>query len=151
MALAAEAQAVATAVLGPHSPKWMETLPAAALAIIFGMTNGLILPGPPLMIAAVLFFELVEAADAAAEMTPQRIRILAIEVEAAVLDGGRGGHQGELGEAVQPLRGLGRRAQSSGSKSLTSPPKWTLKAEVSNCSIGADAALAGAAALARKP
>ena len=46
MALAAEAQAVETAVFGPHRPKWMETLPAAALAIILGMTNGLIRPGP---------------------------------------------------------------------------------------------------------
>ena len=47
MALAAEAQAVATAVFGPHRPKWIEMLPAAALAIILGMTNGLIRPGPP--------------------------------------------------------------------------------------------------------
>ena len=47
MAWAAEAQAVETAVLGPHRPNWIEMLPAAALAIIFGMTNGLILPGPP--------------------------------------------------------------------------------------------------------
>ena len=46
MAWAAEAQAVEMAVLGPARPKWMEMLPAAALAIIFGMTNGLILPGP---------------------------------------------------------------------------------------------------------
>ena len=41
------AQAVDTAVLGPHRPKWIDTLPGAALAIIFGMTNGLILCGPP--------------------------------------------------------------------------------------------------------
>src|SRR5262245_20245750 len=37
VALAAEAQAVESAVLGPHKPKRMETLPGAALGIIFGM------------------------------------------------------------------------------------------------------------------
>ena len=29
------------------SPKWIEMLPEAELAIIFGMTNGLIRVGPP--------------------------------------------------------------------------------------------------------
>ena len=49
MALAAEAQAVETAVFGPHRPNSIEMLPAAALAIILGMTNGLMRPGPLLM------------------------------------------------------------------------------------------------------
>src|SRR5207248_11303673 len=48
MAWAAEAHAVETAVFGPARPKWMEMLPAAALGIIFGITNGLILCGPSL-------------------------------------------------------------------------------------------------------
>src|SRR5262249_50014380 len=47
MASAADAHAVETARLGPHRPKWIETLPAAALGIIFGMTNGLMPRGPP--------------------------------------------------------------------------------------------------------
>src|SRR5438105_4978348 len=45
--IAAEAHAVEMAVLGPLSPNWIEMLPDAELAIILGMTNGLILPGPP--------------------------------------------------------------------------------------------------------
>src|SRR5207247_7425816 len=46
-ALAAEAHAVETAVLGPHKPYLMETLPAAELGIILGMTKGLMPRGPP--------------------------------------------------------------------------------------------------------
>ncbi len=47
MALAADAHAVETAVLTPHRLNWIERLPGAAFGIILGMTNGLILPGPP--------------------------------------------------------------------------------------------------------
>ncbi len=46
MALAAEAQAVATAEHGPLSPQRIDTCPLAALTMSFGMTNGLIRDGP---------------------------------------------------------------------------------------------------------
>ena len=46
IALAAEAQAVATAEHGPFSPQRIETWPLAALTISLGITNGLIRDGP---------------------------------------------------------------------------------------------------------
>ena len=46
MAWAALAHAVAIAVFGPISPKWIEMWPEAALAIILGTTNGPIRLGP---------------------------------------------------------------------------------------------------------
>ena len=46
IALAAEAQAVATAEHGPFKPQRIETWPLAALTISLGITNGLIRDGP---------------------------------------------------------------------------------------------------------
>ena len=46
IALAAEAQAVATAEHGPCRPQRIETWPLAALTISLGITNGLIRDGP---------------------------------------------------------------------------------------------------------
>ena len=46
MALAAEAQAVATAEFGPRRPQRIETWPLAALTISLGIVNGLIRDGP---------------------------------------------------------------------------------------------------------
>ncbi len=46
IALAAEAQAVATAEHGPFNPQRIETWPLAALTISLGITNGLIRDGP---------------------------------------------------------------------------------------------------------
>ena len=47
--VAAVAQAVATAVLGPCRPKRIETLPLAALTISLGTVNGLTRPGAALV------------------------------------------------------------------------------------------------------
>ena len=46
MAWAAEAQAEATAELGPLMPKWIETLPEPALHMSLGTMNGLTRDGP---------------------------------------------------------------------------------------------------------
>ena len=75
-------------------------------------------------------------------MTPQRKGSSLAKSRPLSLTAAIGGHQGELGEAVEPAGRLGVQ-DGSGLKFLTSPPKWTLKAVVSNCSIGADAAPAG--------
>ena len=147
MALAADEQAVATVVFGPRRPKWIEMLPAAALAIIFGMTNGLTRPGPLVDERRVLLLELGSPPMPLPRMHAAAERVFLGEVEAAVLDGLGGGDHGELGEAVEPAGRPGRRGTGSGSKSLTSPPNLTLKAVVSNCVIGRDAALAGEQAL----
>src|SRR5262249_31068980 len=56
--------------------------------------------------AGVLLLPLVEAADAAAQDGAAAVRVLLREVQAAVLDGGDGRHQGELGEAVEVAGGL---------------------------------------------
>ena len=48
MACPAEEHAVETAVLGPMRPNSIDTVPDAELAIILGIVNGFIRPGPPL-------------------------------------------------------------------------------------------------------
>ena len=64
MALAALAQAVAIAEVGPFRPYLIETWPLAALTISLGMVKALICRGPFSMQVAVLLLELVEPADA---------------------------------------------------------------------------------------
>ena len=82
MALVAEAQAVATAVFGPRRPKWIETLPLAALTISLGIMNGLTRVGPAVEQLAVLLFDLVQAADAAADEHAAAERVALREVDA---------------------------------------------------------------------
>ena len=57
--------------------------------------------------AGVLLFEFVQPADAAADDDAAAEGVFLGEVQAAVLDGFEGGDHGELGEAVEPPDGLG--------------------------------------------
>ena len=127
MAWAAEAQAVATAVFGPHQAELDRDVAAGRVGDHLGdderadpararrscsavccSSNSFSPPMPLPMI------------DAAAE------RVLLGEVDAAVRDRLVGGDQGELREPVELAGRLGVERAVSGSKSLTSPPKWTL-------------------------
>src|SRR5437764_6592097 len=60
-----------------------------------------------LQIAGVLLFELIEAANAAAEDHTEAIEVFAFEIETAILQSGHGGDQGKLSEAIEPAGGLG--------------------------------------------
>ena len=111
MAWAADAQAVATAVFGPMRPKWIEMLPEAALAIILGMTNGLIRFGPAFRYVECAVFELVEAADAGAEDDAAAERVFLAEIEAAVLDRFDRTDHGELREPVESADVFGVHAE----------------------------------------
>ena len=77
MAWAAEAQAVEMAVLGPQTPKWIEMLPAAAVGDHFRDDERADLVRSAVAIAAVLFLEFAEAADAAAEDDAAAIGVFA--------------------------------------------------------------------------
>ena len=57
--------------------------------------------------ARVLFFKLIQAADAAAGDDAATVRVFLAEVDAAVLDGLDGGDQGKLREAVEVAGDLG--------------------------------------------
>ena len=67
IALAAEAQAVATAEFGPAGPSGSRPGRWPALTISLGIVNGLIRDGPLFIIVGVLGLELVEAADPRAD------------------------------------------------------------------------------------
>ena len=135
MALAAEAQAVATAVLAPHRPEVNRDVAGGRVGDHLGDDERADLAGAALMIAGVLLFELVEAADAAAEDDAAAERIFLAKVEAAVFDGFDGGDQRELGEAVEAARGLAVEILF-GIQVLDFAAEVDLEgASVSNCSI----------------
>ncbi len=57
-----------------------------------------------ILVTAVLLLEFVQTADAAADDDTAAIGVFLGEIEAAILDCGVRGHQGELSEAVQPIQ-----------------------------------------------
>ena len=118
MALAAEAQAVATAEFGPCRPQRIETWPLAALTISLGIVNGLIRDGPLSIIAECCVSNSLRPPMPEPMITPQRCGGERVEVDARVLDGRHAGGHRELREAVEVARLLraepGRRGRSRG-------------------------------------
>ena len=109
MALAALAQAVATAVFGPRRPYWIETCPLAALTISLGIVKAETLSGPFVQIsreccASISFSPPMPEP----RMTPAAEGIFLGEIQARIAHRVDAGHQGELREAVEPLFVLGR-------------------------------------------
>ena len=83
MALAALAQAVATAVLGPRRPYWIETWPLAALTISLGMVKAETLSGPFSSSRECWVSISFRPPMPEPRITPQRKRIFLGEIEAA--------------------------------------------------------------------
>ena len=106
IALAAEAQAVATAEHGPCRPQRIETWPLPALTISLGMVNGLIREGPLSIIIVCWASNSFRPPMPEPMITPHCSGGELREVDPGVLDGRLGGRQGELREAVQVPRFL---------------------------------------------
>ena len=105
MALVAEAQAVATPVLGPRVPNWMEMFPEPAFSMSLGMVKAEILEGALFTEPLMLGLEFKDSADTGADDDADAVRILGGEVDVTVLDGLNGGGDGKLGEAIHSLGG----------------------------------------------
>ena len=71
-------QAVQVAELGPLAPVRIETQPEARLTMAAGMKKGLIFRGPALQERLVLALDGREAADAAADVDADPLRVLAV-------------------------------------------------------------------------
>src|SRR4051794_21791305 len=130
MALAAEAQAVATAEFGPRSPQRIEIWPLAALTISLGMVNGLIRDGPLVIIAECWVSNSLSPPMPDPMITPQEW-------------GGRGSNAIPASSTADRLAAMANCAKRSrwrasfppnratGSQPCTCPPKWTLNSVVS--------------------
>ena len=148
MALAAEAQAVATAVFGPHRPKWIEMLPAAALAHHLGDDERADAARPALRCSGVCCSSnSLRPPMPLPMMTPQRNGSSLAKSRPLSLTASMAATRANWAKRSSRRAVLASRTLS-GSKFLTSPPKWTLKARGVELLDRADAALAGAAVLA---
>ncbi len=56
-----------------------------------------------ILVSAVLFFELIQSADAAADDDAAAVGIFFREIDTTVRDGGVRGHQSKLSKTVQPM------------------------------------------------
>src|SRR3954469_12823283 len=131
MALAADAQAVATAEFGPRRPHRIETWPLAALTISLGIVNGLIRDGPLVIIAECCVSNSLRPPMPEPMITPQAC-------------GGRVSKSIAASATAERLAAMANCANRSrcrasfapnratGSHSCTWPPKGTLNSVVSN-------------------
>src|SRR5512135_671015 len=130
IALAAEAQAVATAVFGPRRPHLIETWPLAALTISFGIVNGLIRDGPFCIIAACWVSNSFRPPIPEPMITPQACggkvsnSIPASSTAAVLAAKANCANRSRWRASLAPNR-------ATGSQSRTWPPNWTLKSVVS--------------------
>ena len=106
MALAAEAQAVATAEQGPFNPQRIETWPLAALTISLGMTNGLIRDGPFCIITVCWLSNSLSPPIPDPMITPHCFGRQGREIDPRIVDRRDGGGQGKLCKSIEVPRVL---------------------------------------------
>ena len=104
MALAAEAQAVATAEHGPCSPQRIEIWPLPALTISLGIVNGLIRDGPLWIIVECWVSNSFSPPIPEPMNTPHWSAGSLEKSMPESCDRGLGGHQGELREPIEVPR-----------------------------------------------
>src|SRR5262245_56734759 len=134
IALAAEAQAVATAMFGPRRPKWMEIWPEAAFTMSFGITNGLMRLGPSFMRRVCCSSYSLRPPMPLPIMTPERVRSSLAKSSPLSLTASIAPTKPNWAKRSSRLAVRGSSALS-GSKSRTWPPNLTLCCETSNKSM----------------